>query len=92
MSEIDVLEEARRKLGLSVGDLWFRYFALGGMSTALEVEAVLYGALVATSHDPLVDGHAASRNHARLAGACAANVESVSAPPPVPASPGRGGA
>lgn len=51
MSEIDVLEEARRKLGLSVGDLWFRYFALGGMSTALEVEAVLYGALVATSHD-----------------------------------------
>lgn len=51
MSEIDVLEEARRKLGLSVSDLWFRYFALGGMSTALEVEAVLYGALVATSHD-----------------------------------------
>ena len=34
-----------------MSDLWFRYFALGGMSTALEVEAVLYGALVASDHD-----------------------------------------
>ena len=36
---IDVLEQARRDLGLSVDDLWYRYFALGGMSAALEVEA-----------------------------------------------------
>jgi hypothetical protein len=46
-----VLEQARQDLGLSVADLWFRYFALGDMSTALEVEAVLYGALVAIDHD-----------------------------------------
>jgi predicted DNA-binding ribbon-helix-helix protein len=47
----DVLEQGRREAGLSHGDLWFRYFALGGMRTALEVEAYLYGALMATAHD-----------------------------------------
>ena len=45
---VDVLEQARRDTGLSVGDLWFRYFALGGTSTPIEVDAVLNGALVAT--------------------------------------------
>jgi len=48
---IDVLEWARCKLGLPHIDLWFRYFELGGMSTAIEVEAYLYGALEATTHD-----------------------------------------
>jgi len=46
-----VLEVARRDLGFSVVQLWYRYFALGGMSTALEVEAVLNGALVMSSVD-----------------------------------------
>ena len=50
-ASIDVLEEARQEVGLSIRDLWFRYFALGGMSTALEVEAFLYGALVASDHN-----------------------------------------
>ena len=48
---IDILEQARRDTGMDVGELWFRYFALGGMSTALEVEAVLYGARIATTYD-----------------------------------------
>lgn len=48
---IDPLEQARRDLGLSVADLWLRYFALGGMSTELELEAILYGALIAGDHD-----------------------------------------
>lgn len=48
---IDELEQARREVGLSVPDLWIRYFGLGGMSTALEVEAILYGALIATDHE-----------------------------------------
>ena len=47
----DVLEQGRREAGLSHSDLWFRYFELGGMRTALEVEAYLYGALMATTHD-----------------------------------------
>lgn len=52
MSEpVDPLENARRTLDLSISDLWFRYFSLGGMSTALEVEAFLYGALLAEPHN-----------------------------------------
>jgi hypothetical protein len=47
----DVLERARLDTGLSMTELWFRYFAVGGMSTALEVDAFLHGALIATSHD-----------------------------------------
>lgn len=47
----DVLEQARIEVGLSLGDLWDRYFALGGMSTVLEVEGYLLGALVAEGHD-----------------------------------------
>lgn len=48
---IDPLEQARRDLKLSIDDLWTRYFSLGGMSTLVEVEAVLFGALVGTRHD-----------------------------------------
>ena len=48
---VDFLEQARRDLGLSVDDLWLRYFALGGMNAALEVEAILFGALVSDDHD-----------------------------------------
>ena len=51
MEAIDPLEEARRELNLSVSDIWLRYFAVGGMSTELEVEAVLYGALLASEAD-----------------------------------------
>jgi hypothetical protein len=36
---------------MSIEDLWWRYFTLGGMSTALEVEAILYQALVPTTED-----------------------------------------
>jgi hypothetical protein len=49
--QLDVLEQARREIGLSIPDLWMRYFALGGMSTALELEAILFNALVADVHD-----------------------------------------
>jgi hypothetical protein len=46
-----MLERARSELGLSHGELWLRYFALGGMSTAFEVEAILYNALEPSAHD-----------------------------------------
>jgi len=39
------LDQYRRDAGLSHGELWLRYPELGGMVTALELEAVLYGAL-----------------------------------------------
>lgn len=50
-NEIHSLERARRELGLSVADLWWRYFAIGGMRTELEVEAILYKALIPTEAD-----------------------------------------
>jgi hypothetical protein len=48
---VDILEQARRDTGMSVADLWFRYFALGGMGTPIELDAVLNGALVASISD-----------------------------------------
>lgn len=55
VDEHGTLERARRDVGMSIDDLWMRYFALGGMSTALEVEAYLLGALVTPNdvHDRL---------------------------------------
>ncbi len=51
MNKTSILERARLDVGLSHSELWFRYFELGGMSTALELEAYLYDALTPTSHD-----------------------------------------
>jgi hypothetical protein len=48
---IDPLEKARRALQMSLSDLWWRYFSIGGMSTELEVEAILYQALVPSETD-----------------------------------------
>lgn len=65
---IDVLEQARREVGLSIADLWMRYFTLGGMSTALEVEAILFGALIADAHDRDVIAVALNERFAELGG------------------------
>ena len=51
MNTADQLEKARKELGLSHSDLWWRYFALGGMNSGLEIEAILYQALVPTELD-----------------------------------------
>ena len=64
----DVLEQARRDTGMAIGELWFRYFALGGMSSALEVEAVLYGARVTTPHDRDLLAAALNERFAELGG------------------------
>ena len=34
-----------------MSDLWWRYFSIGGMSSELEVEAILYQALVPSEAD-----------------------------------------
>lgn len=44
-------ETSRLALDLSITDLWWRYFALGGMSTQLELDAILYHALEPTTED-----------------------------------------
>ena len=48
---IDPLEQARRGLQMSLSDLWWRYFSIGGMSSELEVEAIMYRALVPSESD-----------------------------------------
>jgi len=53
-----VLDEARLELGLSQGDLWFHYFELGGMSSAIDVEAFLAGILEPSDHDHDLIAHA----------------------------------
>jgi hypothetical protein len=65
---IHELERARREVGLSIPDLWMRYFALGGMSTALEMEAMLYGALVPPTHDSDLLAVALNERFAELGG------------------------
>ena len=50
------LEGARRAAGLSVDDLWMRYFALGGNAEPCEVDGYLSGlsALETREHNVLV--------------------------------------
>ena len=62
------LEQARRDVRMTVGDLWMRYFALGGMSSAFEVEAYLLGALVAPDHDHDVLAVALNERFSELGG------------------------
>jgi hypothetical protein len=63
-----VLDQAREDAGLSHGELWLRYFGLGGMSTALQVEAFLYGALQPSAHDYDVVVHALNERFVELGG------------------------
>lgn len=62
------LELARRETDLSVDDLWLRYFALGGMSSALEIEAYLFEALVPDAHEHDVLAVALNERFAELGG------------------------
>jgi hypothetical protein len=41
----EILEDARRRTGMSVHDLWVEYFGLGGSASPLEMDAFLQGAL-----------------------------------------------
>jgi len=61
-------DDYRRKALLSHGELWLRYFELGGMSTEFEVEAFLYGALEPSFHDHDVIAHALNERFVELGG------------------------
>jgi len=62
----DELDQARQDAGLSHGELFLRYFELGGMSSAIELEAFCYGALRATAHDYEVVAHALNERFSEL--------------------------
>jgi hypothetical protein len=62
------LESFRLGADLTGGELWLRYFALGGMSTAFQLEAFLHGALTPTPHDHDVIAHALNERFVELGG------------------------
>jgi hypothetical protein len=64
----DSLDLFRQQADLSRGELWLRYFELGGMSTAFQLEAFLYGALRPTPHDHDVLAHALNERFVELGG------------------------
>ncbi len=68
MNDIEVLENARREAGLTIADLWMRYFALGGMGSMIEIEAILYGALVPIPYDRDILSVAINERFAELGG------------------------
>jgi len=63
---IDVLDRARRDAALSHAELFLRYFELGGMSSALELEAFCYGALSPSAHDYELVAHALNERFSEL--------------------------
>ena len=65
---IDRLDTFRQDAALSHGELWLRYFELGGMSTGLQLEAYCYGALEPSRHDHDVIAHALNERFVELGG------------------------
>jgi hypothetical protein len=70
MSEpaLDELDRYRQEAGLSHGELWLRYFELGGMSTGFDLEAYLFGMLSPSAHDHDVIAHALNERFSELGG------------------------
>ncbi len=66
--EPDQFDKFRRDAGLTRGELWLRYFELGGMSSAFQMEAFLYGALTPSPHDHNVIAHALNERFVELGG------------------------
>ena len=67
-TRVDSLDVYRQESGLSHGELWLRYFELGGMSTGLELEAFLYGAQAPSTHEHDVIAHALNERFVELGG------------------------
>jgi hypothetical protein len=62
----DALDRARRDSGLTGRELWLRYFALGGMTDPLQLEAALCGALRPADHDYDQIAHALNERFTEL--------------------------
>ncbi len=64
----NLLDSYRQEAHLTHGDLFLRYFALGGMSSSFELEAFLFGVLEPSSHDREVIAHALNERFVELGG------------------------
>lgn len=62
----DLLDRSRHSAGLTHDELWMRYFELGGMRAALEVEAIVCGLLQPSAHDHDVIAHALNERFVEL--------------------------
>jgi hypothetical protein len=65
-SPIDLLDVYRQEAGLSHGELWLRYFELGGMSTGFELEAIVYGLVTPKARDHDLIAHALNERFTEL--------------------------
>jgi hypothetical protein len=65
---LDEFDKFRQEAELSHGELWLRYFELGGMSTGFELEGFLFGVLSPSDHDHDVIAHALNERFAELGG------------------------
>lgn len=65
---LDAFDQGRRAAGLSQAELFLRYFELGGMSSALQLEAFAYGALQPSAHDHDMIAHALNERFVELGG------------------------
>lgn len=63
---VDALERARRDSGLSLRDLWLRYFALGGPADPMALEAILHGAVDPTDFEYDQVAHALNERFTEL--------------------------
>lgn len=65
---LGALNSFRLDAHLTGGELWLRYFELGGMSSPFQVEAFLAGALEPTPHDHDILAHALNERFSELGG------------------------
>lgn len=64
----DVLQRARHEVGLTIAELWLRYFTLGGMNSPIELDAILHGALSPSDFDYDIVAHAINERFLELGG------------------------
>jgi hypothetical protein len=64
----DALDHFRRDAELTRGELWLRYFELGGMSSGFELETFLYGLVTPAPRDHDVIAHALNERFSELGG------------------------
>lgn len=62
----DALDQARQDCGLTGGELWMRYFALGGSTEPFQLEAILHGAVLVADHDHNQIAHALNERYTEL--------------------------
>jgi hypothetical protein len=61
-----MLEDGRRRAGLSIDELWLRYFGLGGTADVVETEAYLRGLVTLSGYERDMLAHAVNERLAEV--------------------------